>query len=88
VLGFLALLACLLLGWIPSTWVAHGSAGLLKHLPLYFVPAMLAVVKYKELVSLDGLKLLLATVVGTLLVMTGTALVVELSFRRRMAREL
>jgi len=84
--GFFGLLTCLLLGWIPATWVRQGAAGLLKHLSLYFVPAMMAVVKYKELVSLDGLKLVAATMAGTLIVMVGTALVVEASFRWRVAR--
>jgi holin-like protein len=84
VLGFFGLLICLLFRWIPVSWVQHGSTGMLKHLSLFFVPAMLAVVKYKELVSFDGLKLVFATIAGTLTVMIGTALVVETSLRWRM----
>ncbi|WP_009958498.1 CidA/LrgA family protein [Verrucomicrobium spinosum] len=83
VLGFFGLLSCLLFRWIPVSWVQYGSTGMLKHLSLFFVPAMLAVVKYKELVSLDGVKLVLATIAGTLTVMIGTALVVEASLRWR-----
>lgn len=84
VLGFFGLLICLLFRWIPVSWVQHGSTGMLKHLSLFFVPAMLAVVKYKELMSFDGLKLVFATVAGTLTVMIGTALVVEASLRGRL----
>lgn len=87
VAGFAGLLLCLLLGWLPVSWVQAGSSTLLKHLSLFFVPAMLAVIKYKELVSLDGLKLVMATMLGTLAVMVGTALLVEFSLRRKSAHE-
>lgn len=66
---------------LSPAWIERGADGLLDHLMLFFVPAMLALVEHPELLSLLGLKLLAAVLLGTLLVMTGTALIVETGFR-------
>ncbi|EIP96761.1 putative effector of murein hydrolase LrgA [Opitutaceae bacterium TAV1] len=87
IIGLALLLALLASGRFPQTWVRRGATGLLDHLMLFFVPAMLALLDHRELFSLTGLKLLGVVMVGTLLVMTGTATVVELSLRRRLKRD-
>ncbi|MGZ0654644.1 CidA/LrgA family protein [Coraliomargarita sp. W4R53] len=66
---------------LPATWVEHGADGLLNHLMLFFVPAMLALVDRPELFSLLGVKLLIAVLISTVAVMCGTACVVEIGFR-------
>lgn len=83
VLGMAVLLLLLATGGIPSAWVRRGSAGLLDHMLLFFAPATMALLDHPELFSLTGLKILAVIVVGTLLVMVGTALAVEACFRWR-----
>ncbi len=68
---------------LPLDWLEHGADGLLNHLMLFFVPAMLALVDHPELLSPLGLKLVAAVVISTIIVMVGTACVVELGFRIR-----
>lgn len=85
VIGLLLLWLFLDRGWIRLGWIEQGADGLLKHLMLFFVPAMLALIDHPELLSLLGLKLIAAVLLGTLTVMLGTALVVELGFRLRHA---
>ncbi|EPR43733.1 LrgA family protein [Desulfovibrio sp. X2] len=81
VLGMAALLILLLSGRVPAGWLRRGSSSLLDHMILFFVPATLAVLDHRELMSLVGLKVLLVIVAGTVAVMTTTALAVEFCFR-------
>ncbi|MBB5353019.1 holin-like protein [Haloferula luteola] len=81
VVGVLALWAMLDRGWVPLGWVEQGADRLLEHLLLFFVPAMLGLLNHPEFLSLLGLKLLAAVLLGTLVVMGGTAAVVEWGFR-------
>jgi len=80
-LGLVLLWALLDRGLVKLGWFEHGADGLLKHLMLFFVPAMLAAVDHPEFLSLLGLKLLVTVFVSTLVVMGGTACVVEIGFR-------
>ncbi|HBR93037.1 MAG TPA: CidA/LrgA family protein, partial [Opitutae bacterium] len=66
---------------LPAAWVEDGANDLLNHLMLFFVPAMLALVDRPELLSMLGVKLLIAVLISTLAVMCGTACVVEIGFR-------
>ncbi|MDR3440225.1 CidA/LrgA family protein [Telmatospirillum sp.] len=81
VIGMAVLLLLLACGRIRSVWFSRGSAGLLDHMLLFFVPATMALLDHPELFSLTGLKILAVILVGTLLVMVGTALSVEVCFR-------
>lgn len=81
IVGLFLLLGLLLSGAVPVAWFSQGARGLLDHLMLFFVPAMLGLVDHPELVGPLGFKLLLAVFVGTPAVMVGTALVVEAGFR-------
>ncbi|MGE9292774.1 MAG: CidA/LrgA family protein, partial [Puniceicoccales bacterium] len=68
-------------GILPLGWFEHGADSLLSHLMLFFVPAMLALVDHPEMLSLLGVKLVITVLACTLIVMMGTACVVELGFR-------
>jgi holin-like protein len=81
VAGLFLLWGLLGTGILPVRWVRGGAKHLLDHLLLFFVPPMLALLNHPELLGWMGLKLLLAILVGVPLVMTGTALVVEIGFR-------
>ena len=86
VVGFFALFALLASGRLPARALRGGSEALISHLTLFFVPPMLALSEHSELLSLMGLKIVAAVVVGTLVVMGGTALAVELYLRREARR--
>ena len=66
---------------LPLAAIEHGADCLLNHLVVFFVPAMLALVGHPELISFTGLKLFAAILLGTLVVMGGTAVVIEIGFR-------
>ncbi|MDP0495798.1 MAG: CidA/LrgA family protein [Verrucomicrobiota bacterium JB024] len=80
-LGLMLLWLLLDRGVLPIGWFEQGADGLLNHLMLFFVPAMLALVDHPELLSLLGVKLVITVLLCTVIVMSGTACVVELGFR-------
>ncbi|MDR3436341.1 CidA/LrgA family protein [Telmatospirillum sp.] len=81
VVGMIVLLALLASGRVRMAWFSRGSSGLLDHMLLFFVPATMALLDHPELFSLTGLKVLVVICAGTLIVMVGTALVIEACFR-------
>lgn len=87
VIGLAILLVLLLTGLVRQSWFRHGTASLLDHMLLFFVPAMMALLDHHELFGKAGLILLGVIVVGTVLVMAGTALAVELCFRWTLRHE-
>lgn len=83
ILALLLLLVLLLTRQIPATLVCKGASSLLDHMVLFFVPAIMALLDHRELMGLLGLKILAVIGLGTLMVMTGTALVVDCCVRGR-----
>ncbi|WP_251863860.1 CidA/LrgA family protein [Achromobacter sp. Marseille-Q4962] len=61
--------------------VHRGASWLLGEMLLFFVPAVMSLLDHREFLGMLGLKLLLAIVLGTALVMTGTALTIDLCYR-------
>ncbi|WP_028535722.1 CidA/LrgA family protein [Paludibacterium yongneupense] len=77
-LGILALL--LISGAIPEKWIAIGAAWLMADMLLFFIPPVVAVLKYRTLLAPCGLGLIAILIIGTATVMIGTAWVVDRVF--------
>lgn len=84
IVGMVVVLGLLSGGWIRPASVSRGASWLLAEMLLFFVPAVMAVLDHKELIGLDGLKIAAVILFGTLIVMAGTALAVDLCMRWRM----
>jgi holin-like protein len=69
VIGMVVLLAWLVRGDGPSESVRAAGTGLLRYLPLFFVPAGVGLVTHGPLLRADWLALVLAIVGSTLLTM-------------------
>ena len=52
--GMLLLLVCILLGVVKAQWFSAGARWLLAEMLLFFVPAVVAVVNYQELLLQEG----------------------------------
>ncbi|WP_233161618.1 MULTISPECIES: CidA/LrgA family protein [unclassified Achromobacter] len=81
VVGLLTVLALLFSGIVKVDWIKGGANWLLNNLVLFFIPSVVAVVKYFDLFRREGVQLVLAIALGTLLVMAATALAVHLGRR-------
>lgn len=87
VLGLFLVLLALGSGWLPPARVAHGARWLLGEMLLFFMPPTLALLDHARFFGLLGLKLLVAIVAGTVVVMTVTALAIEACHRLAGPRE-
>ena len=79
--GMLLLLACILLGVVKARWFSAGARWLLAEMLLFFVPAVVAVVNYQELLLQEGWRIMVVLIVSTVLVLGTTALVVDRVYR-------
>ncbi|ABO91761.1 Holin-like protein CidA [Aeromonas salmonicida subsp. salmonicida] len=76
--GMLALLVLILLG---VQWFSAGARWLLAEMLLFFVPAVVAVVNYQDLLLQEGWRIMLVLLISTTLVLGTTALVVDRVYR-------
>ncbi|MBV4368471.1 CidA/LrgA family protein [Erwinia sp. BNK-24-b] len=81
IVGMLLLLALIMLRILPLNWVKAGSRWLLAEMLLFFIPAVVAVVNYSQLLRVDGWRIMIVITISTLLVLTATALVVDRVYR-------
>jgi holin-like protein len=83
VVGLFVVLALLFSGWLPLERIELGARWLLAEMLVFFIPAVVAMARYEDLLRSMGLKLLVVIVVGNAAVMLVTALAVERLGRRR-----
>lgn len=83
VIGMLLLLALLILRGGPSPDQRTTASGLLQHLSLLFVPAGTGVMLHAHRLGDEGLAILVALVVSTLLGLAVAALTLHLLTRRK-----
>ena len=80
-MGFALLALGLFSGWVKPAWLQRGTNWLLAEMLLFFVPAMLVVTEYGDLVRHQGLRILAVIVASTACVMAVTALAVDRAYR-------
>ncbi len=66
---------------VPVRWLAAGTRWLLADMLLFFIPAMLVVLNYADLVRSQGLRIVAVIVLSTACVMAVTAWVVDKVYR-------
>lgn len=87
VVGMVLLLGLIALRVLPVKWVQDGARWLLAEMLLFFVPAVVAVVNYTQLLLDDGWRIVLVIVLSTMMVLGATAWVVEKVYRFEVARQ-
>ncbi|MFH8133071.1 CidA/LrgA family protein [Pantoea osteomyelitidis] len=86
IVGMLLLLTLIMTRIMPLKWVRSGANWLLAEMLLFFIPAVVAVVNYGDLLRMEGWRICLVIAVSTLLVLASTALVVDRVYRFEVAR--
>ncbi len=81
IVGMLMLLLLIVFRVLPLKWVKAGSRWLLAEMLLFFVPAVVAVVNYAQLLMVEGWKIFLVIGISTLLTLGATSLVVDRVYR-------
>jgi holin-like protein len=80
------LLGLILCRAIPLNWVRAGAHWLLAEMLLFFVPAVVAVVNYAQLLMVEGWRIFMVIGLSTLLVLGATAWVVDKVYRFELSR--
>ena len=78
VLGFFLLLFLLKTNWLKFANVEQGANFLLSELLLFFIPPVVGVIQYQNLLIASGCKILLVILISTLLVMMTSVYTVKL----------
>ncbi len=81
IVGMLMMLLLIVSRVLPLKWVKAGSRWLLAEMLLFFVPAVVAVVNYPQLLMVEGWKIFLVIGISTMLTLGATALVVDRVYR-------
>lgn len=81
VIGLLLVFMALLSGLFKLHWLKPGSDFILAELVLLFIPCVVGIIKYKDLLSTQGWQLILSVVIGTFCVMLATAYSVYFGFK-------
>ncbi|MBM4761894.1 CidA/LrgA family protein [Bacillus sp. B15-48] len=76
-LGLSFLFIALYLRIIKLEWVEKGANWLLAELLLFFVPSAVGIINYDEILSIEGIKIVLLIGVSTMIVIGLTALIAE-----------
>ena len=80
-IGFALLALGLFTGLVKAQWLQAGTNWLMAEMLLFFVPAMLVVIEYPDLIRHQGLRILAVIVISTACVMAVTALAVDRVYR-------
>lgn len=86
IVGMLLMLILIVTRILPLRWVKAGSNWLLAEMLLFFIPAVVAVVNYGDLLRVEGWRICAVIILSTLLVLASTALVVDRLYRYEIAR--
>ncbi|HBL8929442.1 CidA/LrgA family protein [Enterobacter hormaechei] len=85
--GMVLMLTLILCRALPLSWVRAGAGWLLAEMLLFFVPAVVAVVNYAQLLMVDGWRIFAVIALSTLMVLGATAWVVDKVYRFEISRQ-
>ena len=85
--GMVLMFSLILCRVIPLSWVRAGSRWLLAEMLLFFVPAVVAVVNYVQLLMVDGWRIFAVIALSTLMVLGATTWVVDKVYRFEISRQ-
>ncbi|MGE7664138.1 CidA/LrgA family protein [Ureibacillus composti] len=88
VLGLLVLVLCLQLKWIKVEYIRDGSSFLIGFMTLFFIPPMVGIIDYPQLLSLDGFILIATVMISTLFVIYITSFITQKIERKELAAKL
>ncbi|MFJ8234508.1 CidA/LrgA family protein [Ureibacillus sp. NPDC094379] len=85
VLGLLVLVLCLQLKWIKVEFIRDGASFLIGFMTLFFIPPMVGIIDYPQLLSLDGFILIATVIISTLFVIYITSFITQKIEKKELA---
>jgi holin-like protein len=87
ILGMLLLFLLLKLNILPIKWFEAGANFLLGQMLLFFIPPVLGIIQYTNLLESEGFRLFMVLISSTVLVMVVTGGIAEWIYKRREAKK-
>jgi holin-like protein len=87
VLGFFLLLFLLEMKWLKLAHVEQGADLLLAELLLFFIPPVVGVIQYQDLLIVSGWKILLVILISTALVMMASVYTVHMFLKKEVGKQ-
>jgi holin-like protein len=84
--GLLLLFLALVFHVVKLEWVEQGAGWLMAELLLFFVPSAVGIVNYQQIISLQGLEIVVLITISTMIVMGLTALTADKIAARKRSR--
>lgn len=81
IVGMVILFVAMLTKVIPVRYVRRGSSLLLSEMLLFFIPAVVAIINYFDILEDEGIRILVVIVLSTTLVLSATAYIVDKVFK-------
>ena len=75
IVGLLLLVVCLQFKWVKVEYIQDGAGFLIGFMTLFFIPPMLGIIDYPELLSLKGSILIGAVIISTLFTILITGMI-------------
>lgn len=66
VVGFILLFICLLMNWIKVEMIRDGASFLIGFMLLFYIPPVIGIIEYPQLISVNGMILISAVIISTL----------------------
>lgn len=86
IVGMVILFAAMFTKIIPVHYVRRGSSLLLSEMLLFFIPAVVAIINYFDILEDEGIRILLVIILSTTLVLSATAYIVDKVFKYEMRK--
>ncbi|WP_120509508.1 CidA/LrgA family protein [Rahnella bruchi] len=81
IVGMVILFVAMLTKVIPVRYVRRGSSLLLSEMLLFFIPAVVAIINYFDILENEGIRILVVIVLSTTIVLSATAYIVDKVFK-------
>ncbi|MBV4412085.1 CidA/LrgA family protein [Enterobacteriaceae bacterium YMB-R22] len=77
IIGMLLLFIMIIIGLLPVKFVKQGATFLLSEMLLFFVPAVVAIINYFDILEKEGIRIIAVIALSTIIVLATTAWVVD-----------
>lgn len=85
IMGLLLLFICLQLKWIKTDYIKEGANFLIGFMMLFFIPVIVGIIDYPELISVSGFLLVASVIVSTIFVLLATSLICQWIEKKELA---
>ncbi|TQE89755.1 CidA/LrgA family protein [Ureibacillus terrenus] len=75
IIGMVLLFICLHFKWIKVDYIKEGANFLIAFMTLFFIPPIIGIIDYPQLISVSGTLLLASVIISTLFVLLTTGII-------------